>query len=82
MSDNAQRPRRRRKTIRARRTYPDLLAWREALGLSSADAAAVLAISQTQYSRLERGMYAVKGPKAKRLMLATGVPLEKLVGVA
>jgi Helix-turn-helix len=82
MSDNGQKPRRRRRTVRARRTYPDLASWRAALGLSGSSAADVLGISQTQYSRLERGLYAIKGPKAKRLMIITGVPLEKLVGVA
>jgi transcriptional regulator with XRE-family HTH domain len=83
VSDNGGgRQRRGKRVRRIRVTYPDLASWRAALGLSSSEAAAVLSISQTQYSRLERGLYCTKGATAKRLMLATGVPLEKLVGVA
>ena len=62
--------------------YPDLLAWRLDHQLTSAEAARVLNVSQTTYSRLERRARAVKGPGARRLMILTGVPLEILTGVA
>lgn len=64
------------------RPYPDLATWRAAQGLSQHAAARKLGISQTYYSRLERGVQAARGPVAKRLMAATGVPLEVLVGAA
>jgi transcriptional regulator with XRE-family HTH domain len=78
-SDNGQRRPRRGPVWRP---YPDLLSWRLAVGLTSAEAATVLQLSQTKYSRLERGIGAATGAQAKRLMRTTGVPLEKLVGVA
>ena len=66
----------------ARPTYPSLLAWRRSLHLNQREAAAVLDISQSTYGRVERGIRHVKGPLAKKLMSRTGVPLEKLAGVA
>lgn len=67
---------------RAEPTYPNLKAWRSAFRLNQRDAARILNISQTTYSRLERGALTVKGPIAKRLMEQTCVPLEVLVGAA
>lgn len=69
---------------RARHTrpYPDLRTWRDAKHLGQRDAAAELGISQTQYSRLERRVKAVKGAMAKRIVEHTGVPLEVIAGVS
>ena len=64
------------------RPYPDLFTWREAKRLSQTDAAKLLGISQSTYSRMERGVKFLRGPIAKRIMEQTGVSLEKLVGVA
>lgn len=66
----------------ARRTYPDLRAWRKAHGFSQHTAAAFLGISQTYYNRLERRMQTATGQRAKDIIERTGVPLETLVGVA
>ena len=67
---------------RQRKAHPDLRAWREAFGLTQAEAAHLLGISQKSYSRFETGQRFVKGPLAARLMERTGVPLGVLVGVA
>lgn len=67
---------------KASRPYRDLKAWRDAHGLSQRDAAKILKISQTYYSRLERRVQTCYGKNAKRIMDATGVPLEILVGAA
>ena len=64
------------------RAYPTLKAWRDARGLSQAQAAQVLNISQKSYSRFETGERFVKGKLAKRLMDETHVPIEVLAGVA
>jgi len=64
------------------RPYPTLKAWRTARGLSQADAARVLDISQKSYSRFETGERFVKGELARRLMDETNVPIEVLAGVA
>lgn len=65
-----------------RKSYGNLRQWREAQGLSQAEAAEILEISQKSYSRFETGQRYVKGPLAARLMARTGVALEVLVGVA
>lgn len=64
------------------RSYPDLLTWRNAVHLSQREAAHLLGISQTYYSRLERGTQPATGKRAKGIMEKTGVPLEILVGAA
>lgn len=69
----------RTKTIR---TYRDLKSWRDAQGFSQEQAAQHLGLSQSTYSRLERGARWCYGEKAKHIMQETGVPLEVLVGVA
>jgi transcriptional regulator with XRE-family HTH domain len=66
---------------RTQRPYPDLAAWRAAQGLNQLEAARLLGVSQTTYSRLERGIRTAVRENAKRIMAATGVPLEVLVGV-
>jgi len=65
-----------------RRAYPNLSAWRQAHGLSQREAAKILGISQTYYSRLERGTQAARPTIAKQILAAVNVPLETLVGVA
>lgn len=65
-----------------KRTFPNLKTWRAHYGLSQREAAKALDISQTQYSRLERGTQAIKGPLAKTIRERTCVPLETLVGAA
>lgn len=62
------------------RPYPDLATWRDAHGLSQQKAADLLGMSQTRYSRLERGVQPARGKRAKSIMAQTGVPLEVLVG--
>lgn len=64
------------------RPYADLKAWREAHGFSQHEAARLLKMSQTTYSRLERRARALSGKRAKDIMRTTGVPLEVLVGAA
>lgn len=66
----------------ASRTYPDLITWREANGLNQRDAAKMLGISQTRYSRLERRARTATGDLAKHIIEVTRVPLETIVGVA
>jgi len=61
------------------RTYRTLRAWRRALGLNQRDAAIVLGLSQSHYSKLERRTHAVPGKRAKLITKKTGVPLEVLV---
>ena len=64
-----------------RRKYSTLRAWREALGISQAEAGLLLQISESQYARLERGERGTTGKRAKVIMAKTGVPLDALVGV-
>jgi hypothetical protein len=67
---------------RLHRGYPTLLVWRLALNLNQRDAARILGVNQTRYSRLERGVTTTKGAEAKRIIQRTGVPLKVLAGVA
>lgn len=67
---------------KATRAYPNLTTWRDALNLNQFEAAEILGLSQTAYSRMERGLKLPVGDEAKRIMSETGVPLEVLVGVA
>ena len=62
--------------------HTDLRDWRLSLDISQREAADKLGISLTTYSRLERGVRAVKGEMARFLMDKTGVPIEVLAGVA
>ncbi len=67
---------------RRRKGFVSLKEWRDAQGLSQAEAAELLEISQKSYSRFETGQRYVKGPLAARLVARTGVSLGVLVGVA
>lgn len=64
------------------RPCPDLKTWRTKLGVNQRQAAKMLGISQTFYSRLERRTQAMRGKQAKAIVAKTGVPLEVLVGAA
>lgn len=59
-----------------------LSAWRRANGFNQEHAARVLGLSQSYYSKLERGLHALPGDRAKRITAKTGVPLEVLVVAA
>jgi len=63
-------------------TYRTLSAWRVAKQLSQQEAAKRLGLSQSFYSKLERGLHALPGERAKHITQQTGVPLEVLVGAA
>ena len=65
-----------------RRSYPTLLKWRQAQGLSQRDAAARLGMTQTSYSRAELGEVCPRKDALRRVIAETGVPLEVLVGIA
>jgi transcriptional regulator with XRE-family HTH domain len=67
------------RTVKSR-TFPTLAAWRDATGLSQAEAARVLGMSQTNYSKLERRIIASPGKRARKIWKQTGVPVEVLVG--
>lgn len=64
------------------RVYPNLTAWRTKLNLNQREAAQLLGMSQSKYSRIERGLHTPVRAIAKRIIAKTGVPLEVLVGVA
>lgn len=66
---------------RPARQFPTLKHWRAAAGLNTREAGLVLGMSQSTYSRLERGDRTAVGAKAKRIMSVTGVPIEALVGL-
>lgn len=70
------------KAIRRGNRYPNVRVWRLALNLNQRDAAVLLGVTQSKYSRLERGVYTPVGAEARHIMMRTGVPLEVLVGVA
>ena len=72
-----------RKPIQRRpRAYPTLLAWRTANDLSQREAADLLGMTQTSYSRAELGEVCPRKDALKRVLAETGVPLEVLVGIA
>jgi transcriptional regulator with XRE-family HTH domain len=64
-----------------RRSYPSLLAWRQANHLSQRDAAERLGLTQTSYSRAELGQVCPRKDALRRVLAETGVPLEVLVGL-
>ena len=64
------------------RAYPSLKAWRKAKRLTQIDAAKHLQMTQSHYSRLERGKVPAGGQMAVRVMERTGVPIEVLLGAA
>lgn len=58
----------------------DLKQWRNDKGLTQAEAAKILRVTQATISRIESGEMAVSTPRALRIFKATGVklgPLEK-----
>lgn len=59
-----------------------MLVWRLSLNLNQRDAAKILGVNQSKYSRLERRITTTKGAEAKHIIERTGVPLEVLAGVA
>lgn len=67
---------------RKRRTYPNLKTRRDELGLSQAQAAAELGLTQSVYSRIERQQRAPKPKAAKAISEKSGVPLESILGIA
>jgi len=59
-----------------------LKAWRRALRCNQRDAARLLRLTQSHYSKIERGLIAPRPKIAKRLMRKTGVSLEAILGIA
>jgi transcriptional regulator with XRE-family HTH domain len=67
---------------RARRTHPNLLTWRLKTNLNQREAALILGFTQSKYCRIERGLKIPVRGDARRIVKKTGVPLERLIGVA
>ncbi len=63
-------------------TYRTLRSWRRATFKKQMDAAAFLSLSQSYYSRLERGLQAPRPKYAKAISEKTGVSVERLLGIA
>lgn len=61
------------------RTHRTLKAWRRSRRLSQRDAADLLGLSQSYYSKVERRANALPGKRAEAITKKTGVPLEMLV---
>lgn len=61
-------------------THRSLKAWREYHDFSTREAADFLKISQSMYSKLERGERFTRGPMAKKISERAHVPVEVLVG--
>lgn len=69
-------------TIRTRRPYPSLKAWRAAHGLSQRAAAVKFGVKQAYWSKLELQRIRPRNQFALRLMAETNVPLEVIMGMA
>jgi transcriptional regulator with XRE-family HTH domain len=69
----------RRSSVRA---FPNLMTWRKTHKLNQHEAAKELGLTQSSYSRLERGVKIPVRDDLKRIVDLTGVPIEVLVGVA
>lgn len=65
-----------------KRTYPDLKTWRAENGLTQRESARKLGVSQPVYNRLENQTRAPRPRLAKAISLATGVPLESVLGLS
>lgn len=65
-----------------KRKYPDLRTWRFNERLKQVEAAEILGLAQSTYSRLERGERAVGKESQKRIAQRTGVPTDALIAVA
>jgi transcriptional regulator with XRE-family HTH domain len=66
----------------AARRFRSLAAYRDALDLSQAEAARLIGITQSKWSRIESGRTTPSLVLAQRLAARTGVPLERLAAVA
>lgn len=66
---------------RVLRRHPYLYLWRYELRITQMEAAKLLGISQSQYSKLERGESASKRRLAK-IAAMTNIPIETLIGAA
>jgi transcriptional regulator with XRE-family HTH domain len=64
------------------RPYPTLKRWRDAQGINQRDAARLLGITQSEYSKFETGRRTPRPKRAGEIMDKTGVPLEALMGIA
>jgi len=62
--------------------YRTLKLWREDRGWSQVEAAEYLGMTQSMYSRLERGTHPAWGKRAKVVHEKTGVPVDVLAGAA
>ena len=63
-----------------KRAYPDFASWRHANRWSQAKAAEYLGMTQSHYSKLERGVTAPQRERALEIMRLTGIPLEVVIG--
>jgi transcriptional regulator with XRE-family HTH domain len=66
-----------------KRNTSGLRAWRQASGLTQAEAATILGMTQSYYTKLER--HVCRYPNldlAKRIMRRTGITLNELVGLS
>ena len=61
--------------------YRSLKAYRRANHLSQRDAAALVRVTQSEWSRIERGQRRPHLPLAKRIAKRTGMSLLKILGV-
>jgi transcriptional regulator with XRE-family HTH domain len=68
--------------MNSKRTYPNLKTWREENALTQREAARLLKLSQSVYSRIENHERAPKPLKAKAISLTAGVPLESVLGIS
>lgn len=64
------------------RPYPTLKHWRQAKGLSQREAARLLGVTQSTYSRLENRVRTPRPKHLETIVTTTGVPIEVLMGIA
>ena len=64
------------------KSYPSLLAWREAHEWNQREAARALGVTQALYARVELRRGAPRPKRAKAISEKTGVPFEIVMGVA
>lgn len=62
--------------------YATLKAWRTARGLNQRDAARLLGMTQSLYSKIELGQNTPRPKRGKNISEKTGVPFETVMGVA
>ncbi len=68
--------------MKRNRIYPTLRAWRLGARLNQQEAARVLGVSQSFYSKLERGLQYPDRRNAKLISDKAGVPLETVLGLS